>query len=225
MNARHSEKPPQDRDGPKRWGAPAKIAVSLLLAWHLIGLLVWPLSVPQSMLGDALRPIYRPYLEAAYLTHGYKFFGPDPGPSHLIRYDVERSDGSHVKGVFPDRKEHWPRLFYHRHFMLSEFVHSQPPDESVDPRIPWERRAMSAAEQTYVRSYADHLLAANDGRRVSLELVEHLIPEPGDVLRGMKLDDPKLYRVRPLGVFDNSANARGAARPKRNKAQREKTLS
>ncbi|HVW38678.1 MAG TPA: hypothetical protein VHB99_15295 [Pirellulales bacterium] len=202
----------------KPWGPKAKIAVSLFLAWHLVGLLVWPLSVPQSILGDALRPIYRPYLEAAYLTHGYKFFGPDPGPSHLIRYDVERADGSHVQGVFPDRKEHWPRLYYHRHFMLSEFVHSMPPDANLDPRIPWERRAMSAAEKTYVRSYADHLLAANKGRSVSLELVEHLIPEPGDVLRGMRLDDKQLYRVRPLGTFDRDSAAGKSRQAKREKA-------
>jgi hypothetical protein len=152
------------------------------------------------------------------LTHGYKFFGPDPGPSHLIRYDVERADGSHVQGVFPDRKEHWPRLFYHRHFMLSEFVHSMPPDDSLDPRIPWERRAMSAAEKTYVRSYADHLLAANKGRSVSLELVEHLIPEPRDVLSGMRLDDKRLYRVRPLGTFDTDDAATSARQAKREKA-------
>ncbi|HUY93597.1 MAG TPA: hypothetical protein VMV10_33025 [Pirellulales bacterium] len=201
MNSRHAEPPTDRRLDAKRWSAPARIVVSLLLAWHVVGLLVWPLSVPQSILGDALRPIYRPYLEAAYLTHGYKFFGPDPGPSHLIRYDVARADGSHAQGVFPDRNEHWPRLLYHRHFMLSEFVNSQPPDADVDPRLPWERRPLSAAEQTYVRSYADHLLAANQGQSVSLELVEHLIPEPADVLRGMKLDDQRLYRVRPLGTF------------------------
>lgn len=218
MDPRQAQNSAEKSPREKSWGAKAKIAVSLLLAWHLVGLLVWPLSVPQSILGDALRPIYRPYLEAAYLAHGYKFFGPDPGPSHLIRYDVERADGSHVKGVFPDRKEHWPRLYYHRHFMLSEFVHSMPPDASLDPRIPWERRAMSAAEKTYVRSYADHLLAANKGRTVSLELVEHLIPEPEDVLRGMRLDDKRLYRIRPLGAFDKQGAATSARQAKREKA-------
>ena len=204
MKSRPAETPPARLEG-KRWSALARALASLLLAWHLLALLVWPLSIPQSILGDALRPIYRPYLEAAYLTHGYKFFGPDPGPSHLIRYDVERADGAHVKGVFPDLKQHWPRLYYHRHFMLSEFVNSLPPGANFDPRLPWERRPLSAAEKVYVRSYADHLLAVNDGRSVSLELVEHLIPEPDDVVQGMKLDDARLYRVRPLGTFDKAA--------------------
>ncbi|HEV7221197.1 MAG TPA: hypothetical protein VGN42_00750 [Pirellulales bacterium] len=201
-----SAETPHDRLAGKRWSAPARALATVLLAWHLVALLVGPLSAPRSILGDALRPLYRPYLEAAYLTHGYKFFGPDPGPSHLIRYDVERADGSHVKGVFPDLKQHWPRLYYHRHFMLSEFVNSLPPDANFDPGLPWERRPLAAAEKVYVRSYADHLLAVHDGRGVSLELVEHLIPEPADVVQGMKLDDARLYRVRPLGEFDKTAS-------------------
>ncbi len=173
----------------------------MLLAWHVLGLLVGPWSVPPSILGDALRPIYRPYLEAAYLNHGYKFFGPDPGPSHLIRYDVERADGSHARGVFPDLKEHWPRLYYHRHFMLSEFVDSLPPDGPPDPRIPWEQQRLSAAEKTYVSSYANRLLDEFDGERVKLELVEHAIPPPEDVLKGRPLNDPRLYRSRSLGSY------------------------
>ena len=37
--------------------------------------------------------VFRPYLEAAYLDHGYAFFAPDPGPSHLVRYELEFDDG------------------------------------------------------------------------------------------------------------------------------------
>ncbi len=189
----------------RRWSPRVRAVVSLLLAWHLLALLVGPWSVPRSVLADALRPIYRPYLEAAYLDHGYKFFGPDPGPSHLIRYDVLRADGSHVRGVFPDLNEHWPRLYYHRHFMLSEFVNSLPPDQPPDPRVPWERQPLSKAEKAYVRSYADRLLNEFDGKRVTLELVEHAIPAQDDVLKGMRLDDARLYRTRSLGVYSKES--------------------
>jgi hypothetical protein len=35
-----------------------------------------------------------------------------------------------------------------------------------------------------------------------MELVEHLIPLPGDVARGRRLDDPALYRTQDtLGPF------------------------
>ncbi len=183
------------------WSRPLRVLASLLLAWHLLALLVGPWSVPPSVLASALRPIYRPYLEAAYLNHGYKFFGPDPGPSHLIRYDLELADGSRIRGSFPSLKEHWPRLLYHRHFMLSEFVNSLPADGPPDPRVPWEQQPLSAAEKAYVGSYADHLLNELHGERVTLDLVEHAIPAPADVLKGMKLDDPRLYRTRRLGTF------------------------
>ena len=38
--------------------------------------------------------------------------------------------------------------------------------------------------------------------RVRLFLVNHAIPTPGDVVRGMRLDAPDLYREILLGEFD-----------------------
>jgi hypothetical protein len=34
-----------------------------------------------------------------------------------------------------------------------------------------------------------------------LYLVRHLFPRPNDVLDGMRLNDPSLYRERSLGTF------------------------
>src|SRR5262245_49379353 len=96
-------RPNKTPDAGRRWGRGAKIFVSLLLGWHLLALLVGPLSVPRSILGEKLQVVFRPYLQATFLDHAYKFFAPDPGPSHLIRYDVELADGSHKKGEFPRR--------------------------------------------------------------------------------------------------------------------------
>ncbi|MES1213297.1 MAG: hypothetical protein ABUL64_01810, partial [Singulisphaera sp.] len=56
-------------------------------------------------------------------------------------------------------------------------------------------------QQQYARSYADHLLAKHNARRVTLWLQEHLIPTPEQVAGGMKLNDPSLYRERKLGSF------------------------
>ncbi|NIO41435.1 MAG: hypothetical protein GTO41_15415, partial [Burkholderiales bacterium] len=55
-----------------------------------------------------------------FLDHGYRFFAPEPGPGHLVRYEVTTSDGAGAAGQFPDRDRIWPRLLYHRWFMLSE---------------------------------------------------------------------------------------------------------
>jgi hypothetical protein len=183
-----------------RWGPRARIVASVLVVLHLLAVLVGPLSVPPSIIGGFLRGFYRPYIEAGYLNHGYKFFGPDPGPSHLVRFELELEDGSPVKGTIPDRAEHWPRLLYHRHFMLSEFVLSQ--GGPVDPRLTWEQQPLSPAQRAYARSYARHLLDRHEARRVTLYLVEHAIPFPDQVLKGIKLDDPVFYRTRKLGTFE-----------------------
>lgn len=183
------------------WSARVRWLASAALAWHLVGLLVGPISSPPSILGDRLQTIYLPYLQAAYLNHGYKFFGPDPGPSHLVRYVVELPDGERLEGTFPDRKVHWPRLFYHRQFMLSEFVVGLA--GQWDPRFDWDRQPLSPPQAAYVESYAQHLLTKYGGRRVTLYLVEHRLPSPQEVVDGMRLDDSRLYRSRKLGSFES----------------------
>lgn len=182
------------------WSARTRWLVSLALVWHIVGLLVGPISSPPSILGDRLQRVYRPYLEAAYLNHGYKFFGPDPGPSHLIRYVVEMPDGERLEQTFPDRTVHWPRLFYHRHFMLSEFVVGLSGD--WDERFDWEHQPLSPGQVAYVESYGRHLLAAHHAKRVTLYLVEHRLPSPQEVLDGTRLSDPSLYRSRKLGSIE-----------------------
>ena len=56
-----------------------------------------------------------------YLNQGHSFFAPEVGPGHIIRYELFDQSGRVVEqGELPNRKEHWPRLRYHRHFMLAD---------------------------------------------------------------------------------------------------------
>ena len=181
------------------WSPRARLLVTALLGWHLVGLIVGPISVPPSIVGERLRKGYLPYLQVLFLNHGYKFFGPDPGPSHLVRYEWLDADGEQHEGLLPSHDDHWPRLLYHRHFMLSEFVQAQ--SGEWNQRFDWEHQPLSPTQEVYVRSYANHLLKKHDARRVSLFLVEHRLPLPDEVLSGMKLSDPRLYRSRKLGTF------------------------
>lgn len=192
---------PPGRPAGAGWSVRTRWLVSIALVWHVVALLVGPVSSPPSILGDRLQGLYQPYLEAAYLNHGYKFFGPDPGPSHLVRFVVEMPDGERVEQTFPDRKAHWPRLFYHRHFMLSEFVVAMSGD--WNDRFDWEHQPLSPGQEAYVESYAHHLLTKYGGKRVTLYLVEHRLPSPQEVLDGMRLDDARLYRSRKLGAFES----------------------
>lgn len=167
----------------KRW----QIAASMLILLHVFAIWVAPFSVPPSSpLAQAIASLLHPYLETAFLNHGYKFFAPDPGPTHLVRYELEFADGSKRGGTFPNLKEQQPRLLYHRHMMLSERLEGPPEAYWIG---------------AYARSYAQHLLKTHGAEKVTLYLVTHALPNPMEVQGGMKLTDPTLYRERELLVL------------------------
>lgn len=183
--------PSQPQPAPAQLARGWKLLISAALIFHLAAVVISPLSLEGSPIAGRLGPLFRPYVEAAYLDHGYHFFAPEPGPSHLLRYEVELANGKTLSGSIPNRDENRPRLFYHRHFMLTEFLnmlHAQA--EGInDPAAP-QRQLF----ESYSRSYANHLLEKYDGRRVTLRLVRHLIPYPDQVLAGRRLNDPALYQ-------------------------------
>ena len=115
-----------------------KRVVSCALLIYLFVLILGPLSNPVGSehlvrpLAKRVAPIHR----AMFLGHGYRFFAPNPGPSHLVEFQITKEDGSTVTGRFPDRDDvtnSFPRLQYHRWFMLSETIwseHSLTPNEA-----------------------------------------------------------------------------------------------
>jgi len=162
-----------------------------------------------------LRVWLRPYVEFCYLSHGYRFFN-EPGPSHILRYELEYDDGRpNVTGKLPDREVHWPRLFYHRHFMLAEHLNTMlmavPPEPPAEiERHSDEYRAWREARDharrladAYVHSYAQHLCWRHDAPRVSLEGLARRLPTRDDIVRRHKrLDDPEfIERPVQLGTF------------------------
>jgi hypothetical protein len=67
------------------------ISVGLLL--HLTAVIMAPFAMPPS--SELVRDVadrLRPYIDSLYLDHGYRFFAPSPGPSHLVRYRLELPD-------------------------------------------------------------------------------------------------------------------------------------
>lgn len=158
-------------------GPRARTIASVLVLFHLAAVVSAPLAGPNpSQLAGTIWMFFRPYLEATYLNHAYLFFVPEPGPGHLVRYELEMPDGARREGIFPDRAMHRPRLLYHRHFMLSEKIAGPP-----GPRI-----------EAWVQSYAEHLLARHGARRVTLHLRVHRLASPDLVQQG-----------RPLGHRDS----------------------
>lgn len=189
--------------------------MSILLALHVGAVFLAPWSAPRpaSRLAEQLAYYGSPYLQATYINHGYRFFAPNPGPSHIVRYELTRSDGSQLQGIIPDPNRHQPRLLYHRYFMMTEslfrfwstIVDLPPEEELPNPdrdRMERENRASKALADHLARGLALELLAEHEGTKVRMVLQEHEIPFPIDVLNGKPLNAPDLYRdLVELGEF------------------------
>ena len=217
------------------WSPIARRIASLLIVLHVSAVFVAPFAfacttrTSSSPFADGLMRWYRPYVDLLYLNHGYAFFAPDPGPSHLVRYRVEFEDGRPpVAGVFPDLKSQRPRLVYHRHFMIAETLYNlytpedEPPPMGVDPLLTAslsesQRRELENAnrqrheEQVRLWKYrrgqyealrdslTRHLKSVHGGSDVTLTRVEHRPISPGEFEIFRTLDAPHTYEDLPEG--------------------------
>ena len=176
--------------------------ISLLVSLHVFAVFVGPWAMPPqgSELARSIAGVMGPYLQAAFLNNGYRFFAPEPGPGHLVRYEVVTRDGRKIDGTFPDKKTEWPRLLYHRYFMLSEFLNSITVPESAKPTTADSKLAELAT--AYAESYAGHLVDKYDAQSVKLYLQQHKLPTMEEVRAGKKLSDPEFYEERLLVDYD-----------------------
>jgi hypothetical protein len=194
---------------PKSWSAMLRLAASAALLWHLSAVLVGPFSTPPTIPAEFMRPVFRAYISALDIDHAYKFFAPDPGPSHVLRYVLEMSDGGKQEGQLPDRVAHWPRLLYHRHFMLSEFIHDGRPSEAWTAEQPPADFQIPPHLDVYIRSYANHLLKTTGAQRVSLYYQLHEIPPPELIANGeATFADSRWRHERLLGTFTPTAESK-----------------
>ncbi|TWT82896.1 hypothetical protein CA13_43590 [Planctomycetes bacterium CA13] len=183
--------------------------ITVGLIFHLLAVIVPPLAFQtRGPLGsspsvEALITPVRDYSQFLYLDRGYAFFAPDPGPSHLIQAAISDDVGNMTERMIPSLDDQWPRLLYHRHFMLSEFLHEiyeppGPPPElaRIDP-IAAHRWEQGRARYEFVRqSIVDHLAHENPGNRVVIRRLEHVLPGFIEMANNpIELDDPRLYRV------------------------------
>lgn len=208
-----------------------QIAVSVLVLLHVLAVLAEPLRFfsqsPVKFSSEEarlLRVTTGPYVDFMYLSHGYSFFAPNPGPSHLLECELIPNSNAADRGesietnrpvfvdanrsvspksswrVFPDRKSDWPRLLYHRHFMLSEFYQTQfapvsiAEQEKLEPAIleTWKQdRQLYEQLQTSIQS---NLAQAYPDHTIALRRIEHALPSEVQILVDRwRLTDPRLY--------------------------------
>ncbi|WP_164102897.1 hypothetical protein [Candidatus Laterigemmans baculatus] len=192
-----------DGTHPTRWW---RLALSVLIIGHLWAVIGRPIEFATqgptgpSPAGSLFYAPVRGYSEAAFLNHGYAFFAPNPGPSHLIRVEVPSEEGEPRSYLYPDLSRQWPRLLYHRHFMLTEFFHNTyqpaqiPPELAEDP-IVVERWALDRQRHEAIRgSIRRHLQRAHESNELTFHRVEHqLAGLPEFLSQQLRLDDPQLY--------------------------------
>jgi hypothetical protein len=225
-------------NGPSLEGKPApdysyslslfwRIGLSALLLYHVLAVFLPPFQFASgSPFANALMVGFRPYSVAMYLDHGYFFFAPDPGPSHLVDYKVEFADGrAPVTGRFPDLQQQQPRLKYHRHFMIAEALNNQyvpltPPPEPSPPPLNtqtssndrliqkersrvyqidfklWQHRRQQYEALT--KSIEAHLVTEFGGSKATISRIEHRLLSPFEVKElGLKANDPTTYVTLP----------------------------
>jgi hypothetical protein len=201
------------RDVVHRRSVVVRSVVSVLVSLHVAAVFIGPFGIePTSPLAAALRGWFAPYIQAVDLDHGYKYFAPEVGPSHLVRYVLSFDDGrANEEATFPDRQRQRPRLLYHRYFMLSEWLWGhyappQPPAEIKDNREAvdaWARERH--VYEAYCESFATHLLVRSGARTVTLYRTEHRWPWPDEVRGGLTLSDSSLYETHLVGTYRRDA--------------------
>ena len=189
-----------------------RLVLSTLILLHVAAVFIPPFrfataSGPGSAspFAEPILSLLQPYVDLMYLDHGYFFFAPNPGPSHLLRAKLEFADGRPpLELTFPDVNAQRPRLLYHRHFMLAEQLHGDfvppqpPPGLADDPQQLASWREARARYEMRFKSFEEHLRHAYGAKEVSLRRVEHMLLGPEQFRQtGKPLNAPDTYRELP----------------------------
>ncbi len=102
-----------------------KILISVGLGFHLLAVFLPPFALVPSPMTGPVKDATDWYTGPLRIQNGYRFFSPDPPfVSMVMRYEIDLPNGETLEGVFPNRETYWPRLYYHRHLMLTSRLQS-----------------------------------------------------------------------------------------------------
>ncbi len=68
-----------------------RVAISLFIVYHFAGIFCAITSAPPQtwVTGQLFEVLFRPYLQAVYLTNAYHFYAPEPGPATMLWFRLE----------------------------------------------------------------------------------------------------------------------------------------
>ena len=178
------------------WPVAVQLFVSSLIAAYILAVALPPLAgpPPASELANVVLQPFRPLVGAFSLSHGYRFFAPNPGPGHSIRWTLTTDEGTVFKGSLPDANSDWPRLLYHRRFMIPEKISAMIPPPQAPAEI---RRTATRDWQPFAEDIATRLLTEHNGQKITLKLIEHYLPDTFELKEGRGGDD----LTTPLGSY------------------------
>jgi hypothetical protein len=189
----------------------SRAALSLLLVFHLGGILTAVASVPPPggpapwLATQLWTRCYRPYLQFLYLNNAYHFYSPEPGPASLLWSCVSYDDGSSRWVKVPNREQHARdplALEYYRRLALTESTNQLEP--SVISSETASRRALMGQLQglpsldviaLHLPSVAQYRVPNDTSRRLlqccaRFVATHHPHADPAVGVRGVKV-----YRV------------------------------
>ncbi len=168
-----------------RWHRIGFAALNVWIVFHIFSIMITPATIgPTSQTSFAAWRTVSPYPQALFLAHGFHYFAPEPGSSTLLKYEATLADGEVVSGTLPNR-DIFPRLLYHRNFMVTEFLGG----------VEGETR------DVMVRTFANHIRDRHQAEEVSLIMVRHGLPTMSRVRVGGSATEPDLYEEEFLGTF------------------------
>jgi hypothetical protein len=128
-----------------------RVVISLLLVFHLGGLVTAVTSVPPPgapapwVVTQLWTRCYRPYLQFLYLNNAYHFYSPEPGPASLLWSCVSYEDGSSRWVKVPNRRRDARdplALEYYRRLALTESTNQLEPVQVLSAEAS-QRRALA----------------------------------------------------------------------------------
>lgn len=184
-----------------------KFTVSLLLIAHFIAILGGILAAPgpnqtAPALASAINQATSSYIDTLLLNCPFRFYAPNPGPTRLTWYRVERADGTAAWFEMPFFDVGQFRTVYQRGLAMSAFLDTQVgPDEQHTHRL-----ALSPVGSICSSSFVRKLTRQLDSREnpvqsVQVFTVHHRVLEPNQIASGWSLYDLRLYRPCCLGMF------------------------
>lgn len=156
------------------WPVWARVAVSLLLLWHVAATLVYEFNEePYSGLEQAVAAKFFPYLGLINEWQRHQYYAPEPPDTPIVLATIQFADGRPEKEVRLPDPGLVPRLRLQRRLAFAFNVHAE---------------AQKAAPHLRFRaaSYARYLCRQNPGASlITIYTQWHLIPRPEEVRRAL----------------------------------------